>query len=92
VEGVYLIHFSHKLSHAGHYIGYSADIDKRIANHRAGKSGVALLNAVVKDGAKLHLVRVWHGADRGYERLLKKRKKASQLCPVCNPKGWKKNK
>lgn len=91
MEGVYIIHFSDKYHRAGHYIGYSKDIEKRIANHRKGKSGVALLNAVVRSGRQLHLVRVFKGADRGYERMLKRRKKASQLCPVCNPKNWQNN-
>lgn len=32
-----------------------------------------------------HLVRVWKGADRHFERRLKNAKHSWKFCPVCNP-------
>jgi hypothetical protein len=36
------------------------------------------------------MVRVWYGKPIGFERLLKNRKNAPELCPVCNPETWDK--
>jgi predicted GIY-YIG superfamily endonuclease len=84
---VYLIHLETKLSHAGHYIGYSAD-DKFSAriHHHEKNTGSAFLRAVNKAGIKWKVVRQWPNEDGNFERKLKNRKNASQLCPVCNPK------
>lgn len=91
MEGVYLIHLQRKHHHASHYIGWSSDVDMRLEIHRKGKSGVALIRAVMKSGNSISVVRVWEGADRDFERKLKNRKKARLLCPICNPKSWSTN-
>jgi predicted GIY-YIG superfamily endonuclease len=45
---IYLLHFSRRYKHAGHYIGWvAADLDARLAQHRRG-SGARLL-AVAQD-------------------------------------------
>ncbi len=83
---VYLIHFSEKLHHAQHYIGYvEGDLLQRIALHKANK-GAKLLAAVNGKGIEWKVVRVWRGADRQFERKLKNYKKARCFCPVCGCK------
>ena len=80
---VYLIHFSQKLHHAQHYIGYTpSNLPKRIARHKSGH-GAKLLAAVTSKGIEWQVVRVWRGADRAFERKLKNYKKARVFCPVC---------
>jgi predicted GIY-YIG superfamily endonuclease len=39
---VYLVHFSEPYRHAGHYTGWTADLDARLAEHNAGR-GARLL-------------------------------------------------
>jgi predicted GIY-YIG superfamily endonuclease len=81
---IYLIHFEQPLKHAQHYIGWTRDLDKRVAEHKAGR-GSALLAACVAQSISFEVVCTWEG-DRYFERALKKRKHASRLCPCCSPK------
>ena len=83
MTGVYLIHFSTKLKHAGHYIGFANYIDKRISHHRHG-TGAKICAAAIRDGIELIKARVWENADRTFERRLKNYKKTSLLCPICS--------
>lgn len=80
---VYLIHFETKLAHAQHYIGYTDDLDKRIARHRSGR-GAKLLAALNLKRIRWWINRVWFKVDKSFERALKNRKNASKLCPHCN--------
>ena len=83
---VYLIHFSEKLHHAQHYIGYvDGDLLQRIALHKVSR-GARLLAALNERGIAWKVVRVWRGADRHFERKLKNYKKARCFCPVCGCK------
>lgn len=82
---VYLIHFSQKLSHAQHYIGFcekKSGLESRLDYHRKGK-GLKLLKAVAEKGIEFSVVRTWDEGDRNFERKLKKQKNAKKLCPVC---------
>lgn len=79
---VYLIHFDRPYRHAQHYIGWAKDLEKRIAQHRSG-NGSKLMAAVVKKGITFEVVRTWHNVDRHFERKLKNRRCAGQLCPLC---------
>ena len=83
---VYPIHFTEKLHHAQHYIGFvDDDLMKRIALHKANK-GAKLLAAVNEKGIEWKVVRAWRGADRHFERKLKNQKNAKRFCPVCGCK------
>ena len=42
-----------------------------------------LLAAVNEVGIEWHVVRIWRGADRCFERKLKNYKKARFFCPLC---------
>lgn len=87
---VYLIHFEKPYYRAQHYIGYTKDINARLIIHWKG-NGSPLLKAVKKAGIKYSVVRMWGDADGNFERKLKKRKKARELCPICNPKSYMNN-
>jgi hypothetical protein len=91
---VYLLHFCRKYHHAGHYIGFVEDgeakLKARLERHRCG-DGARLLEVIVGAGIDFECVRTWEGADRHFERKLKKRKKAPQLCPVCRKQQELKN-
>lgn len=80
---VYLIHFSEKLHHAQHYIGFvENNLKQRIKKHQKNK-GAKLLIAVNDKGISWEVVRVWEEGDRTFERKLKNCKKARCFCPVC---------
>ena len=61
---VYLIHFKHKLHHAGHYIGFSKCLEFRIASHRDG-TGARLIRAITRTRYSVdrdpHLACGWTG-------------------------------
>lgn len=78
---VYLIHFDRPLCHARHYIGWAAQLDRRLAHH-AGGTGSKLMAAVARAGIGWQVARTWPG-DRFFERRLKNRKNAARLCPIC---------
>lgn len=95
VEGVYLLHANGGPTQtrvrkdgttytvtARHYIGYAEDIGKRLDRHRAGNGGklVACWNRL---GVVWQTARVWKGYNGNDERLLKLRKNAPKLCPIC---------
>jgi predicted GIY-YIG superfamily endonuclease len=82
VGTVYLLHFSEKLSHAQHYIGWAKNLSGRLYHHRKG-TGAKLLRAVIQKGLDFELAETWENRDKHFERKLKNRKKARRLCPVC---------
>ncbi len=82
---VYLIHFSEKLHHAQHYLGFvekKNGLDSRLEYHRNGR-GSKLLKAVALKGIEFSVVRTWEDGDRNFERSLKNKRNAPKLCPVC---------
>lgn len=80
---VYLIHFERRLHHAGHYLGYTHDLEARMKQHRAGV-GAKLIDAIQREGIAWEVVRVWDG---GYdlELALKAAHNGPRFCPICNP-------
>ena len=79
---VYLIHFSRKLQHAQHYIGFvKGDLMQRIELHLNNR-GAKLLATVNNQGIRWQVVRVWLEGDRHFERKLKDRKKSRRYCPI----------
>lgn len=90
---VYLIHFDQPVGNpecahgmAQHYIGFSARLTKRLQAHLHG-NGARLMEVVAERGIRWRLARTWTPGTRTLERRLKNRKKARQLCPICNPKA-----
>ncbi|NJM68150.1 MAG: endonuclease [Acaryochloris sp. RU_4_1] len=83
---VYLLHFEKPLSShhtAQHYIGWTEDLESRIARHRNG-GGARFCEVAKQRGIDFQLARTWIG-DRTLERQLKRRKSGRRLCPVCSP-------
>jgi predicted GIY-YIG superfamily endonuclease len=84
---VYLLHFDQPYQHAQHYLGYTDDIDQRMATHRAG-NGARLMEVIGQAGINWRLARTWEG-DKELERQLKRRHNSPQLCPICQAKAGK---
>lgn len=78
---VYLLHFSRPYRHCRHYIGSTTDLQMRLDRHESG-DGAKLLRAVREAGITWECVRTWEGG-RDLEKDLKRRKKASHFCPIC---------
>lgn len=92
---VYLLHFKRPYKRAQHYIGFtSLDLNERLRRHRHDeRSGARLLYYIsneLENPIQFEVVRTWPGTFR-LEQSLKSRKKASRLCPVCNPNTWRNN-
>jgi hypothetical protein len=90
---VYLIHFAQPIGNpasprgqAGHYLGTAYDLNRRLAQHRAG-TGAAIMRAVCERRIPFFVARTWVGG-RALERKLKRRKNAPRLCPACQPAPW----
>jgi|SRR6185312_1987290 len=78
---VYLLHFERRYKHAGHYIGWTTDLDARLAQHRDGH-GARLLAVITAAGIGWTLARTWTGT-RARERSIKKQGGAARCCPEC---------
>ncbi|SRR6266511_5367266 len=78
---VYLIHFRKRYKHAGHYLGFTENLDKRITDHLCGM-GARLMEVVTEANIDWKVSRTWRG-DRNLERRLKRWHNAALLCPMC---------
>lgn len=87
---VYLIHFVKPYEHAKHYLGWTTDLARRIAEHRAGQ-GSRLLAVVNAAGIDWDVARIWEDEDRNFERRLKRRGGLARECPTCGfpQRAWK---
>jgi len=82
---VYLLHFHCSIRHNAHYLGFSVNLEKRLARHRAGTSGVNLMKELHEKGIGFELARTWENVTVLRERQLKKQGGRSRLCPLCRP-------
>ena len=78
---VYLLHFNQRYRHAGHSIGSSTNLTKRLQEHAGGR-GARLLAVIHAAGISWVLAHTWEGG-RERERQLKKQAGASRFCPLC---------
>jgi hypothetical protein len=90
---VYLIHFDEPIGdlsnphgQAHHYLGYTEDLEERLARHRAG-NGARLLEVLAERGISWRLARVWPDGDKALERRLKNCHGGGRFCPICDPDG-----
>lgn len=82
---VYLLHFERAHHHAQHYLGWTNDLDARVAQHRRGVREKCVITAVFAEHQIPFVVaRTWPGP-LGTEKALKRRKNNRSLCPICNP-------
>jgi predicted GIY-YIG superfamily endonuclease len=85
MDTVYLLHFTRRYKHAGHYIGSTNALTTRLEAHKHGH-GARLLEVVHAAGIAWVLARTWEGG-RQRERQLKKQGGASRCCPICKGKN-----
>lgn len=88
---VYLLHFDRPISPnhtCQHYIGYATRLGERLTVHRKGH-GARLTQVALERAIGFTCVRTWHGRGRSFERKLKNRKSANDLCPICQGKPVK---
>ncbi len=85
---VYLIHFKCCYKHACHYLGFTTNLEARLALHRSG-NGARLMEVISEAGIEWEVVRLWpvNSSQEGLalERRLKKQH-SPKLCPRCNPR------
>jgi predicted GIY-YIG superfamily endonuclease len=83
---VYLLHFERRYKHAGHYLGYTHDLEARIRAHRLGQ-GARLMEVIAQAGIPFVVARTWEGG-RDVEMALKTWKNGPKLCPICVQRAW----
>jgi predicted GIY-YIG superfamily endonuclease len=81
---VYILHFERKYRHAGHYVGFTKDFERRRGEHlKGGQSGSPLVKAAIQAGITIICAIVWQGAGREQERRIKASKNTARFCPIC---------
>jgi predicted GIY-YIG superfamily endonuclease len=78
---IYLLHFDRPYRHARHYLGWTDNLEQRLALHTKGQ-GARLLAVIAAHGIGWTLARTWTGT-RTHERQLKNQGGASRRCPAC---------
>jgi hypothetical protein len=87
-RGLYLLHFEPRYQHAQHYLGYAANIARRLAEHKAGRAcSSPLIRAALSAGCTVALARIWPEGTRSLERQLKRQGGLSRHCPTCRESG-----
>ena len=83
---VYLLHFAQPIAPgrhtAQHYLGFTDDLEQRLADHRAGR-GARLTEVAKERGIPFYVVGLWPGG-RDVESALKRQHNGRRLCPICN--------
>ena len=80
---IYLLHLDGPLHHARHYLGWTRDLEARLAEHTSG-NGSPLVRAAIAAGATIRLAATIEGT-RDDERAIKRCKDAPSRCPICQP-------
>lgn len=86
----YLIHFDQPIGGEGrnsarHYVGYTVNLKRRLAQHRRGGKKAAHILAYLKQ-AKVgwRVVRLWRDGGEALEYRLKDAGHYDRLCPICS--------
>jgi hypothetical protein len=80
---IYLLHLQRSYKHARHYLGYTENLERRLAQHRAGRGSSPLIAAAIAAGIEFELAATWPG-DRAEERRRHEFKNSpARLCPIC---------
>ena len=82
----YLLHFAQPIAPGRHtcqhYLGFTEDLEQRLADHRAGR-GARLTEVAKERGIPFYVVNLWPGG-RDVETALKRLHNGRLLCPICN--------
>lgn len=89
-SGIYLIHFSQRLSHAQHYLGWAKNIKQRVFEHR-NSTGAKILAECNRRGIDWKVIRIWPNTSRKDESRMKHNKESTRLCPLCAPERRRKH-
>lgn len=85
---LYILHFDVPLHHAAHYVGVTADLEKRLEKHRSGR-GAKILKAVQSLGGTWRLATVYEIAEIKDMYRVEKKVKDSHggrpYCTICGP-------
>ena len=82
---VYLLHFEQAVyGTSRHYLGFTTNLEQRLAMHRSGH-GARITSIARKKGIAWELVYVWEDGDKDLERQLKKRGDFKKFCKICSP-------
>lgn len=88
---VYLIHFNYPLGNsrhaAWHYVGFTLNYHGRMWSHRTGQSRAKIMRAIYERRIGWNVGKVWPGAGRDFERLLKRRGHYDRYCEICHERG-----
>lgn len=76
---VYLLHFKTPYKKAGHYLGFTMNITRRLKEHRSRRGGSAL----TKVAGPFWLARVWADGDKILEKKMKNSYGFKFICPIC---------
>ena len=79
---VYLLHFERCYRHARHYIGFTQNLEQRLAQHRAGR-GSPLVAGAIAEGIDLQPAAIWEGNRHDERRLHRQKNTRARLCPLC---------
>lgn len=79
---LYLLHFQRSYRHARHYVGFTQNLEQRLAEHRAGR-GSPLVAAAVGAGIDFELAAIWEGDRHAERRLHRQKNTRARLCPIC---------
>jgi predicted GIY-YIG superfamily endonuclease len=79
---VYMLHFLWRYVHAGHYTGWTYNLERRMKAHATGYAGSRLMEVVVAQGIPWVLACYQPGV-RSDERRLKRWGGAAKRCPIC---------
>jgi hypothetical protein len=80
---VYLLHFERSHRHARHYIGFTQNLEQRLAEHRAGRESPPLITEAIADGIDFQLAAIWDGDRHDEPRLHRQKNTRARLCPIC---------
>jgi hypothetical protein len=86
VGTVYLLHLSRPYKHAGHYVGFTTSLERRLSQHRRGSTS-PLLRCAVAEGIELVLARTWENVTPGFETWLHNGSHKNLACPICSGPG-----
>jgi predicted GIY-YIG superfamily endonuclease len=84
---VYLLHFERPVyGTSRHYIGFTTNLEQRLAMHRSGH-GARITSIAAKKGIAWELAYVWEDGDKELERYLKKGGRGRKYCAICSPQA-----
>lgn len=85
---VYVLHFSQPMGGEKHtirhYVGSCQSLKDRLRQHRRGKNGARITQALKEKGISIECVHSWSGVSRAFERYIKSWRNHKNFCPYCS--------